>query len=98
MLAEQLPQAIDIAVQSQVLSDDSLNVAVARQLEFQPGLVSKQLLFAVAQRRGALEVALVEGGLLLEPHLVEYLRSVRKFLRDRLADQRRRPACLLAFG
>jgi hypothetical protein len=44
VLAEQLTQAIDLAVQPQVLTDNNLNVAIARQLVFQPYLVGKQLL------------------------------------------------------
>src|SRR6266700_5884698 len=91
VLAEQVAQAIELAVQSLVLRSYGLNVGASCQLVLQPQLVGKQLLSPVAQRRGAVEVACVERGLLLSLHLGELFCGV-----DKVSDQLRLRICLRA--
>jgi hypothetical protein len=52
------------SVQSLVFRDEGLAADAGRQLLLQPCLVGKQEAFPVAQRRGAIEIPGVEGGLL----------------------------------
>ena len=63
VLAEQVAQAVKLAVQSLVFRDEGLAADAGRQLVLQPCLVGKQEAFPVAQRRGAIEIPGVEGGL-----------------------------------
>src|SRR6266540_5243706 len=89
VLAQQVPQPFELAVHPLVLLDHRLNVHAGRPLALQPQLVGEQLLFSVAQRRSAVEVARVERGLLLPPHLGELLRGVDQLGRHRQPHQPR---------
>src|SRR6266511_3841079 len=64
VLAQQVPQPFELAVHPLVLLDHRLNVHAGRPLALQPQLVGEQLLFSVAQRRSAVEVARVGQQLL----------------------------------
>src|SRR5260370_7119018 len=73
VLAEQVAEAIELAVDSLVLRDDGPDVDAGRPLVLQPQFLGAQLLFPFTQRRGALKVTRVERGLLLPPHLADLL-------------------------
>ena len=73
MLTKQATQAIHFMVQPLDLCDDRLDVPATCQQVLQPQLADAQFPFPVAQCRCTVEVARLERGFLLPPHLIEFL-------------------------
>ena len=90
VLAQQVAEAIELAVDSLVLRDDGPDVDAGPPLVLQPQFLGSQLLFPFAQRRGGLKVTRVERGPQLPPHLAELIGGVGK-----VAGDGRRTSCSL---
>jgi hypothetical protein len=95
MPVEQLPQALDLAVEPLVLLDDRGKVHLGRPCSLALRPPRPQLPLLIAQRRGPLEVLRIDRGLLVPPHLRELLLSLAKIIRHGHAHQPRPCTCLL---
>jgi hypothetical protein len=96
--AQQLPQALDLAVESLVLLDDRRKVHPGPPLQLPLHQHPQQLLLLVAQRCGLVEVLRIDRGLLLPPHLGELLLGLEKVIGHGHTHQPRPRGCLLCAG